>query len=75
MMDSLNDHNTFKAVELDETLSQKNKLIRKLKQLKKGFISEKEYYSCRSTGSQPTRIYDWPKVHNPRVPLVTTMVG
>ena len=70
MMEILNDKNTFKIVESDETLAQEDRLIRKLKQLKTdGFITEKEYKFCRPTGSQPARIYGLPKIHKVGKPL------
>ena len=70
MLNILNDQNTFKIMEVDETIKQEDKLIRKLKQLKDdGFINEKEYNYCRSTGSQPARIYGLPKIHKTGVPL------
>ncbi|CAF1477303.1 unnamed protein product [Adineta ricciae] len=40
--------NTFEIVEVDETITQEDKLIRKLKQLRnEGFITEKEFNFCR----------------------------
>ena len=70
MLNILNDQNTFKVVDVDETMKQEDKLIRKLKQLKNdGFINEKEYNYCRPTGSQPARMYGLPKIHKIGVPL------
>jgi hypothetical protein len=70
MLELLNDRNTFEIVEVDETIIQEDRLIRKLKQLKNdGFITEKEYNFCRPRGSQPARIYGLPKIHKTGVPL------
>ncbi|CAF1345844.1 unnamed protein product [Adineta ricciae] len=60
----------FEIVEVDETIAQEDKLIRKLKQLRnEGFITEKEFNFCRPRGSQPARIYGLPKVHKAGAPL------
>ena len=70
--------NTFKIVESDETLAQEDRLIRKLKQLKTdGFITEKECKFCRSTSSQPARIYGLQKIHKIEIPLrpIVSSVG
>ena len=78
MMDLLNNQNTFNVVESDETLTQEDRLIRKLKQLKTdGFITEKEYNFCKPTDSQPARIYGLSKIHKIRVPLrpIVSSVG
>ncbi|CAF3164199.1 unnamed protein product [Rotaria sp. Silwood2] len=70
MLQILNDKNTFKQLEQDDTLAQEDKLIRKLKQLKNdGFITEKEYNFCRPVGTQPGRIYGLPKIHKLNLPL------
>ena len=48
----LSDTNTFKINETDPTISQEDKLTRKLKQLKTdGFITQEEYNFFRPRGS------------------------
>ena len=70
MLEILNDTNTFQIVESDLTISQEDKLTRKLKQLKtEGFITENEYNCCRPYGSRSGRIYGLPKIRKPGVPL------
>ena len=70
MLEILNDTDTFQIVESDLTISQEDKLTRKLKQLKnEGFLTENEYNFCRPCGSQPGRIYGLPKIHKPGAPL------
>jgi hypothetical protein len=75
MLEILNDTNTFEIIEVDLTISQEDKLTRKLRQLKNdGFITENEYNYCRPCGSQPGRIYGLPKIHksgNPLRPIVS----
>ncbi|CAF1691132.1 unnamed protein product, partial [Adineta ricciae] len=66
----ISDHTTFKPIENDPTITEENRLIRKLRQLKeRGFISESEYNFCYPCESQPTRLYGLPKVHKDGVPL------
>ncbi|CAF1562230.1 unnamed protein product [Adineta ricciae] len=70
MLQILNDRNTFEIVEVDETITQEDRLMRKLKQLRnEGFITEKEFNFCRPRGSQPARIYGLPKIHKLGAPL------
>ena len=70
MKEILNDKSIFEIIDKDPTIEQEDKLNRKLLKLKKeNFITEEEYQFCRSTGSQPARIYGLPKTHKTGVPL------
>ena len=68
-MESLiNECTSFKLVDVDPTVSQEDKLVKKLRELKAcNFISEQEYHLCYPTGSQPARMYGLPKVHKERL--------
>ena len=68
-MESLiNECTSFKLVDVDPTVSQEDKLVKKLRELKAcNFISEEEYHLCYPTGSQPARMYGLPKVHKERL--------
>ena len=70
MKEILNDKSIFEIIDKDPTIEQEDKLNRKLLKLKKeNFITEEKYRFCRSTGSQPARIYGLPKTHKTGVPL------
>ena len=70
MIDILNDTNTLKILEDDQTTALEAKLIKKLIQLKtRNFITEKEYQLYRPNDSQHRRLYGLPKVHKLSVPL------
>ena len=66
----MSDKSIFEIVDEDPTIEQEDKLNRKSLKLKKeNFVTEEEYYFCRSTGAQPARIYGLPKIHKTDVPL------
>ena len=54
----ITDKTTFKILQKDPTLTNEDKLIRKLRELKAGgFMTDKEYQFCYPAGSQPARLY------------------
>ena len=66
----INDNTNFKIFQKDPTLTNEDKLIRKLRELKaNGFITDKEYLFCYPTSSQPSRLYGLPKVHKEGLPI------
>ena len=70
----LNDPLAFKTIDYDPTIENENHLTRLLLELKKEqFITEKEYYLAKPTGSRPARIYGLPKLHKPNHPLRPVM--
>ena len=70
MNNILNDANTFRPISDDNTIRNEDRVIRKLRDLRKsGFITADEYKPARPVGSQPARIYGLPKTHKANTPL------
>ena len=64
------DPRTFRLLAEDPTLKQEDRLTRKLRALTDiGFMTQEDFDECKSTGSQPARIYALPKIHKPDAPL------
>ena len=60
---------TYRQLKKDPTATQEGKLSRRLKRMEKdGEITEGLYHRLRPSGSQPPRIYSFPKIHKPEVP-------
>ncbi|CAF3879985.1 unnamed protein product [Rotaria magnacalcarata] len=64
MNDIVNDTSAFININVDPTITQEEKLIRKLNHLHStGFLTSEELKICKPSGSQPARIYGLPKIH------------
>ena len=74
-LDLLSDNRTYTKVEKDPTTKQKNKIIKKLKAIKKeGRIDEATYTKIYPTTEVTPRFYATPKIHkqnNPVRPIVS----
>ena len=61
---------TYRKLRGDPTVTQENRLSRKLKGLEKnGEITNALYNKLRPTGREPPRIFGLPKIHKPDIPL------
>ena len=70
MNNILDDANTFRPISNDNTIRNEDRVIRKLRDLRKyGFITADEYKAARPVGFQPARIYGLPKIHKANAPF------
>lgn len=70
MEDLLNDNSTYSIIKKNPSLKIEKELNDTLKKwLKKGYISNKEYYSLRSSDSLLPKCYGLPKIHKENTPF------